>query len=169
MSKKLLVHAKTQNKAVGWEPVEATISSNNTHRKNIRQKLFIFVFAAIAIISLIFNTEQYRTINNLNVQVNELQDKYDNMAARKNQAVKEANNLRTDLNHANENIDKLTEFGKQSYNDLNWYRNNVALITNYNGECAYHTISCHHLGDTFYGMTVTEALRRGCWSCSDCH
>ena len=54
---------------------------------------------------------------------------------------------------------------------LEWehYKDNVACVVSFNGNCAYHLPYCHHLGDKFYGLTVKEAELKGCWPCSDCH
>lgn len=54
-------------------------------------------------------------------------------------------------------------------NELEWYRNHIAVTTSPNGNCAYHTIGCSYLGDTVYVCTIENAESRGCWPCSKCH
>lgn len=52
--------------------------------------------------------------------------------------------------------------------NLGWYYDNIALINNFYGSCAYHRIDCPRLDDKFYIFTVKAAQNKGCYECTYC-
>ena len=138
-------------------------------KKHIGLKIGTIVAVLVAVGSLAFNVIQYQSASNLKLQLEEVQEDYRDMLNEKNTAVKNTRSLRSELDDARRELDKVRNTALEYYSDLRWYENNVALTNNYYGNCAYHTISCYHLGSSFYVMTDHAAESKGCWACSDCH
>lgn len=179
-SKKLSVRVANKEPAVA--PEQPLVSREKT-RRNGKFKIIAFIAVPIAIISLVLNIVQYNSVSKLTAEKESLdasvslltvekesrdaliEEQEENIQELRKERIVQESNLRTGSLERS----RLQSLLWKAEADLSWYHESIALVNNYNGGCAYHTISCDKLAETFYVKNDRAAESLGCWPCPDCH
>ena len=119
---------------------------------------------------------QGQVATSLDAQLSQLEEQYETVLDQKSAVIvnatslqKVVTSLKNEIRELESQHSNLQTSSSEMILDLAWYVDNVALITNYYGNCAYHAIYCPHLTSNFYALSAIDARSIGCWPCPDCH
>jgi len=160
-------------------PLEIVQTTNEKTSKPTSFKGIALIAIAIAIISLIINSVQYNSNLKITSDMESLKAQIEEMGTLKEQLSeqKTLNNNKEkiikDLRQKNSQLEaqNYTQSQKLSNAELElfYYHDCVALVNNFYGNCAYHTMICDKLNtNNFYLKTIHAAEDDGCWPCPDC-
>ena len=153
-------------------PIDVQETPTNPKKRN----WLIVAISVLFIVSSSFSFYQYFKVNELKQQLAETQTLLSEVQSEKDRYYNISKQDKNLYNAAKSNYTNLMleiEALKKAYfvpiKEWEMYTNAVACVVNLHGDSAYHLPSCHHLGDSCYILSVGDAVRKGCWPCSDCH
>lgn len=153
----------------------AVIENRFTHSSKLPIVLIILLTICL-IISSYYAYYQSSQVKHLNQQLTEIQQNLTFVQSERARFYNEAKQndslyraAKSDYSNLSHFFERVKSFYFVPIKEWTLYKNMVACVTSPYGNTAYHLPSCSHLGDSCYILGVNDALKKGCWPCSDCY